>query len=177
MDIIKYAIEHSEMAKHDEMFIVLEMIFIGLEIIIAILVTPMIFVGILCIIENIFKTKITTPAVIAITICLSAGMIVYGGKAMIDEIYKPTYLIVWYENPKEKVEIQKSILISNICQRINDGELLDSSPIPLPPKIYRKAIPITKDEERQILEAREKYKKEYQNKIEEEHSDKLVIVE
>lgn len=177
MDIIKYAIEHSEMAEYGELSIILGMFFIGLEILIAILITPIIFVGILRIVENIFKVKIITDTVIVITISLSTIMIGYGSKTAINKAYEPTYLVIWYENPKEKVEIQKSILINDICQKIKNGELLDHSPIPMPPNLYRKAIPITKDEEKQILEAEKQYEKERQKKIEEEHSDKLVIID
>ena len=78
---------------------------------------------------------------------------------------------------KKKVEIQKSVLINDICQKIKNDGLSNSNPLSMPFGLYRKAIQITKDEERQILEAEKQYEKEYQNKIEEERSDKLVIVE
>ena len=177
MNIIKYAIEHSEMAMHGELNIVLGMFFIGLGIIIAILITHIIFIEILRIIENIFEVKIITNAVTAITISLSTIIIGYNSKTAINYAYEPTYLVIWYKNPEEKVEVQKSILINDICQKIKNGELPDHSPIPMPPNLYRKAIPITKDEEKQILEAEKQYEKEWQEKIEEEHSDKLVIID
>ena len=83
---------------------------------------------------------------------------------------------IWV-NPKEKVEMQKSILINDICQKIKNNELSNSNPLSMPFGLYRKAIQITKDEERQILEAEKQYEKEHRKKVEEERSDKLVIVE
>ena len=177
MDIKYYTIEHTEAAFYGDIFVLLEAIFTTLSVVVMFFLLFIILCGIIFLLTKPLKIKYEDNTIMMTALILSLAITGFMTYSSIKNTNKSPYLVIWYENPKKKVEIQKSVLINDICQKIKNDGLSNSNPLSMPFGLYRKAIQITKDEERQILEAEKQYEKEYRNKIEEERSDKLVIVE
>lgn len=177
MDIKYYTIEHTEAAFYGDIFILLEVIFTILSVVVMFFLLFIILCGIIFLLTKPLKIKYEDNTIMMTALILSLAITGFMTYSSIKNTSKPTYLIIWYENPKEKVEIQKSLLINDMCLKIETGQLSAQNPLAVPLNLYRKAIPITKDEEKQILEA----EKQYHNKIEEErkekYADRLKIID
>lgn len=176
MDILFYNIEHSETAIYGDMPVLLAPFLIVLSSIIIALLMFILFIVVLHLLVKWQKIKYISDTMLGIAFILSiimTGFIIYTSTST-KNADENSYLIIWYENPMQKIEIQKSVLIDDMCLKIENGELGERiSTLPLPPSIHRKSIQITKDEEKKIYKAEEYF----QNKIKEKYKDRLEIID
>ena len=146
MNISYYTIEHTEAATCGDIFVILEVIFTIISVVVIFFLLFMILYGIISLLTKPLKIKCEDNTIMMTALILSLTIIGFITYSSIKNTSKPTYLIIWYENPKEKVEIQKSLLINDMCLKIENGQLSAQNPLAVPLNLYRKAIPITKDE-------------------------------
>lgn len=176
MDILFYNIEHPETAIYEDMPILLAPFLIVLSSIIIALLMFILFIAVLHLLVKWQKIKYISDTMLGIAFILSiimTGFIIYTSTST-KNADENSYLIIWYENPMQKIEIQKSVLIDDMCLKIENEELGERTlTLPLPPSIHRKSIQITKDEEKKIYKAEEYF----QNKIKEKYKDRLEIID
>ena len=177
MNIEYYIVEHTEAATYGDIFVVLEVIFTIMSVVVIFFLLFMILYGIISLPTKPLKIKCEDNTIMMTALILSLTIIGFITYSSIKNTSKPTYLIIWYENPKEKVEIQKSLLINDMCLKIETGQLSAQNPLAVPLNLYRKAIPITKDEEKQILEAEKQYHDKIEEERKEKYADRLEIID
>ena len=177
MNIEYYIVEHTEAATYGDIFVVLEVIFTIMSVVVIFFLLFMILYGIISLLTKSLKIKCEDNTIMMTALILSltiTGFITYSS---IKNTSKTAYLIIWYENPKEKVEIQKSLLINDMCLKIENGQLSAQNSLAVPLNLYRKTIPITKDEEKQILEAEKQYHDKIEEERKEKYADRLEIID
>lgn len=158
------------MAIHGDTAVLLEAVSMVLGIIITFFLLFILINGIIYLLTKFLKIECENNTMMLIAFILSLAITNFMFDSSIKNVNKHPYLVIWYENPTQKIEIQKSALIDNLCFKIENEQLSAQNPLAVPLNLYRKAIPITKDEEKQILEV-EKY---YHDKIEEERKEKYA---
>ena len=177
MNIECYIVEHTEAATCGDIFVVLEVIFTIMSVVVIFFLLFMLLDGIMYLLTKSLKIKCEDNTIMMTALILSLTITGFMTYSSVKNTSKPTYLIIWYENPKEKVEIQKSLLINDMCLKIETGQLSAQNPLTVPLNLYRKAIPITKDEEKQILEAEKYYRDKVEEERKEKYADRLEIID
>ena len=95
----------------------------------------------------------------------------------IKNIGKDPYLVIYYENPTQKTKIQKSVLITDMRSKIENGQLTSRNPMTMPLTLRRKAIKITKAEEEKIHKAEKYYRDKVEEERKEKYADRLEIID
>ena len=170
MNISYYTIEHTKIAVYGNGYVLSEIILMLLSTIVIFFFTFALFILALRSPVKLKKIKYISDAMLIITIILSfttTGFIIY---TSIKDIHKDPYLVIYYENPTQKTKIQKSVLIADMCSKIENGQLTSRNPMTIPLTLRRKTIKITKTDEELIHKA----EKQYHDKVEEEHKEKYA---
>lgn len=177
MDISYYAIEHSEMAAYGEGYVLFKIILLALSIFIIFFFTFTLFISALHLLVKLKKIKYVSDTILGVALVLSFIITSFTGYTIINDTHKTTYLVIYYENPEQEIKIQKSALISDMCSKIETGQLTSRNPMTLPPLMRRKAIKITKADETLIHEAETKFRDKVKKADEEKYKDRLEIID
>lgn len=177
MNIPCYTIEHGEAAIHGDIFFLLGWIFTILSPIIIFFLLLVIFITVISLLTGLLKIRCEDDTIAMLALILSLAITGFITYSSIKNKDKEPYLIIWYENPTQKVKIQKPTLIDDTCLKIENGQLSASNPLSVPFGLYRKAIKITKNEEEKIRKAEEQYRDKIEEERKEKYADKLEIID
>lgn len=177
MNIQYYKIEHTEMAIHGDIAVLLEAVSMVLGIIITFFLLFILINGIIYLLTKFLKIKCENNTMMLIALILNLAITNFMFDSSIKNVNKHPYLVIWYENPTQKIEIQKSALIDNLCFKIENGQLNASNPLSMRLNLYRKAIKITKDEEEKIHKAEKYYRDKVKEERKEKYTDRLEIID
>lgn len=109
-----------EYYNHGNITVLLDAVFTILGIIVIFFLLFMLLDGIIYLLTKHLKTKYEdNTTIIAFILSLTiTGFIAYSS---IKNVNKDPHLVIYYENPTQKVEIQKSDLIDDMCLKIKTG--------------------------------------------------------
>lgn len=125
----------------------------------------------ICDFQYISDTMLIIALILSFTI---TGFTIYSS---IKNIGKDPYLVIYYENPTQKTKIQKSVLITDMRSKIENGQLTSRNPMTMPLTLRRKAIKITKAEEEKIHKAEKYYRDKVEEERKEKYADRLEIID
>ena len=102
MNISYYTIEHTEAATCGDIFVILEVIFTIMSVVVIFFLLFMILYGIISLLTKPLKIKCEDNTIMMTALILSLTITGFMTYSSIKDTSKPTYLVIWYENPKEK---------------------------------------------------------------------------
>ena len=177
MNISYYTIEHTKIAIYGDGYVLSEIILMLLSTIVIFFFTFALFILALRSLVKLKKIKYISDTMLIIALILSfatTGFIIY---TSIKDIHKNPYLVIYYENPTQKTKIQKSVLITDMCSEIENGQLTSRNPMTMPLTLRRKTIKITKTDEELIHKAEIKFHEKVKKEQEEKYADRLEIID
>lgn len=176
MNIQYYKIEHTEMAIHGDIAVLLEAVSMVLGIIITFFLLFILINGIIYLLTKFLKIECENNTMMLIAFILSLAITNFMFNSSIKNISKDPYLVIYYENPTQKTKIQKSVLITDMCSKIENGQLTSHNPMTMPLTLRRKTIKITKTDEELIHKAEIKFHEKVKKEQEEKYTDRLEII-
>ena len=150
MNIQYYKIEHTKMTIHGDIAVLLEAVSIVLGIIITFFLLFILINGIIYLLTKFLKIECENNRMMLIAFILNLAITNFMFDSSIKNIGKDPYLVIYYENPTQKTKMQKSALITDMCSKIENGQLTSRNPMTMPLTLKRKAIKITKTDEELI---------------------------
>ena len=177
MNISYYTIEHTKIAVYGDGYVLSEIILMLLSTIVIFFFTFALFILALQSLVKLKKIKYVSDTMLIIALILSfatTGFIIY---TSIKDIHKDPYLVIYYENPTQKTKLQKSVLITDMCSKIENGQLTNRNPMTIPLTLKRKTIKITKTDEELIHKAEKQYHDKVEEERKEKYADRLEIID
>lgn len=177
MNIEYYIVEHTEAATYGDIFVVLEVIFTIMAVVVIFFLLFMILYGIISLLTKSLKIKCEDNTMMMIALILSLTITSFMTYSSVKNTSEKSYLIIWYENPAQKIKIQKSALIDDMCLKIKTGQLKAINPMLVPFNLNRKTIKITKTDEELIHKAEKQYHDKVEEERKEKYADRLEIID
>ena len=165
------------MAIHGDIAVLLEAVSMVLGIIITFFLLFILINRIIYLLTKFLKIECENNTMMLITFILSLAITNFMFDSSIKNVNKHPYLVIWYENPTQKTKIQKSVLITDMCSKIENGQLTNRNPMTMPLTLRRKAIKITKTDEELIHKAEIKFHDKIKKEQEEKYADRLEIID
>lgn len=165
------------MAIHGDIAVLLEAVSMVLGIIITFFLLFILINGIIYLLTKFLKIECENNTMILIAFILSLAITNFMFDSSIKNIGKDPYLVIYYENPTQKTKIQKSVLITDMCSKIENEQLTSRNPMTMPLTLRRKAIKITKTDEELIHKAEKQYHDKVEEEYKEKYDDRLEIID
>ena len=166
-----------EYYNHGDITVLLDAVFTILGIIVIFFLLSVIFITVICLLTGLLKIKCEDDAIAMLALILSLTITGFIAYSSIKNVNKDPHLVIYYENPTQKVEIQKSDLIDDMCLKIKTGQLRTCNTLSVPLNLYHKTIKITKDEEEKIHKAEKYYRDKVEEERKEKYADRLEIID
>lgn len=123
-----------EYYNHGDITILLDAVFTILGIIVIFFLLFMLLDEIMYLLTKYEDNTTIIAFILSLTI---TGFIAYSS---IKNVNKNLHIVIYYENPTQKVEIQKSDIIDDMCLKIKTGQLRTCNPLSVPLNLYHKCF-------------------------------------
>ena len=177
MNISYYTIEHTKIAVYGGGYVISEIILMLLSTIVIFFFTFALFILALRSLVKLKKIKYISDNMLIIALILSFTITGFTIYSSIKNTGKDPYLVIYYENPTQKTKIQKSVLITDMCFKIENRQLTSRNPMTIPLTLRRKTIKITKTDEELIHKAEKYYHDKTEEERKEKYADRLEIID